>query len=201
MSDDNDANVTFDFDEHPLLLQGAIPLKTGGFSLNAQGDWTALSWGYKKAADILADHVLATFTSGDLIIYPILLLYRHHLELTLKDLIRRGNNLLDAPVKQENTHSLGALWKDCQTILERAGMPVNVPELPESLTFEACIMQFGKVDPAGESFRYPEKKNGNPILPPALDSIDLTTLRLTVSQMSFFLEIARDAIMEKSEGL
>jgi hypothetical protein len=194
----SDTHVGVDLEEHPLPIQGDIPLKVGGFCLNAPGDWNALAWGYKKAADILAEHVLATFRGGDLIIYPIVLLYRHHLELSLKDIIRRGNELLDVPVKQRDIHSLGELWTDCRTILERAGMPVDIPEFPEAVPFETCIKEFERFDPRGESFRYPETKSGTPILPSNLDSIDLPNLRTVVERMSFFLEITRDTIVERT---
>ena len=192
----SDTNADVD-SENPLPIQGDIPLKVGGFCLNAPGDWNALAWGYKRAADILAEHVLATFNGGDLIIYPIVHLYRHHLELTLKDIIRRGNELLDVPVKQRDIHSLGELWKDCRAILERAGMPVDIPEIAEAVPFETCIKEFESFDPRGESFRYPETIRGTPILP-NLDSIDLPNLRIVVDRMSFFLEITRDTIVERT---
>jgi len=179
-------------------MQGDVPLKAGGFCLNAAGNWHAFAWGYKRAADILAEHVSAAVSGGDLIIYPIVFLYRHHLELTLKDIIRRGNELLDAPVSQRGNHSLGELWKDCRSMLERAGMPVDIPEVPEAVPFETCIEEFERLDPQGVSFRYPEEKSGTPILLPGLDSIDLSNLRKVVERMSFFLEITRDAIVERT---
>ena len=194
----SDTNSGFDSKEHPLPIKGDIPLKGDGFCLNARGDWNALAWGYKRAVDILAEHVLATFNGGDLIIYPIVLLYRHHLELSLKDFIRRGNNLLDVPVEQKDVHSLDKLWTDCQTILERMGISVNIPELPEAVPFETCIKEFERFDPRGESFRYPETKNGTPILPSNLNSIDLSNLQIVVDRMSFFLEITRDTIIERT---
>jgi hypothetical protein len=194
----SDADAGVDSEENPLPIQGDIPLKVGGFCLNAPGDWNALAWGYKEAADILAEHVLATFGGGDLIIYPIVHLYRHHLELTLKDIIRRGNELLAIKVERRGSHSLADLWKDCRTVLERAGMPVDIPELPEAVPFETCIKEFERFDPRGESFRYPETKSGTPVLPANLDSIDLPNLRIVVDRMSFFLEIIRDTIVERT---
>ena len=196
----SDTNAGPDSEEQPLPIRGDNPLKVGGFCLSAGGDWNALAWGYKRAADILAEHVLATFSGGDLIIYPIVLLYRHHIELTLKDIIRRGNALLDVPVKQRDIHSLGELWDDCRTVLERSGVPVDVPELPELVPFETCIKVFETFDPRGESFRYPETKSGKPTLPSNLNSIDLPELRKAVQRMSFFLEITRDTIIERTGG-
>src|SRR5437016_3000297 len=101
MSDDN---VAFEPQEHHLPIPGDLPVKEPGFCLYAPTDWNARAWGFKRAADILASHVLATFAAGDLLIYPIGFLYRHQLELNLKDIILRANELLGEPVKFKAVH-------------------------------------------------------------------------------------------------
>jgi len=50
--------------------------------------------GYKRAAGILVRHVQEDRFGKDLLVYPIIFLYRHHLELALKRIIRRSPKLL-----------------------------------------------------------------------------------------------------------
>jgi hypothetical protein len=44
-------------------------------------------YGYKKAADILVEYIKDTKTNQDYLVYPIVFLYRHHLELIIKEII------------------------------------------------------------------------------------------------------------------
>ena|ERR1035441_5601401 len=194
MSDDK---AEFDPEEHPLPMSGDLPVKEPGFCLYAPTDWNARACGFKRAADILASHVLATYTAGDLLIYPIVFLYRHQLELSLKEIILRANQLLDEPVRFRAVHSLRELWEDCRTALESAGFPVNIAETEY---FEACIEQLDRLDPHSMSFRYPVTKTGAPTLPPSLQSIDLQNLQTVMDRMCFFLDITREELVQRTDG-
>ncbi len=145
----NEENVDADLDELDLPRQGDIPLKEGGPCLYAKSDWRARAWGFKKAADILADHISESWGGGDLVIYPIVYLYRHHLELSLKDIITRGNYLLDKPIPLKFDHSLNRLWNYCQTILPQIGIPTDIPE---AKPFEDCLKQLDQVDFQANAF-------------------------------------------------
>jgi hypothetical protein len=46
--------------------------------------------GYRRAARLLADYVCNECRDQDLLVYPIVHNYRHHVELTLKQLIALG---------------------------------------------------------------------------------------------------------------
>ena len=181
--------------EQAFPVAGDVPLKTGGFCLNGRGSWDGLASGYKKAADILADHIEVSINGGDLVIHPIALLYRHHLELSLKHLIRKGNALLESPVGLRNTHSLAELWEDCAEVLENLDIYIEGDDLKP---FQACIDCFENLDSRGEAFRYPERSTGTSALPANFDSVDLGNLRRVVDRMSFFLEICGDMISEKT---
>ncbi len=150
--------------------------------------------GFKRAADILADHILEFCSGGDLVIYPIVYLYRHYLELKLKDIITRGNYLVDEPIKLKSGHSLNDLWNDCRTILQQIGIPTDTPEVKP---FEACIKQLDRVDYQSSAFRYPITRSGKPTLP-TLNSVDPHNLKIVIGRMSFLLQIACDILTEKS---
>lgn len=121
--------------------------------------------GYRLAGDILSKHVRRTKRNQDILIYPIVFLYRHHLELRLKRIIRDGCALYGEKLAGFNErileqHDLEKLWGVSKDILT-LHYDRDVKEDPEALLrIEECIMQFNKVDPRSFSFRYATDKNG-----------------------------------------
>lgn len=57
-------------------------------------EWWVYAEGYARGAEILVRHVVDGNRDLDFLVYPIVFLYRHHLELALKDLIRGAGDLL-----------------------------------------------------------------------------------------------------------
>jgi hypothetical protein len=55
--------------------------------------WSKISHGFKMLSDIGADHACEG-KDQDILIYPIIFLYRHYLELQLKGLIRQFSKLI-----------------------------------------------------------------------------------------------------------
>jgi hypothetical protein len=190
-----DSNVS----EDQFLRPDDLPLTGPGFCLNARSDWGALAFGFKRAADILVSEQLLIFHGGDYTVHAIVYLYRHHLELTLKEIIIKGNALLDPPVEFKLDHSIGKLWTACKLILER--LDIGLENDPELTPLENSIRQLDEVDPTSESFRYPFTKSGAPTLPPALESIDIENLRRVVDGMSTFLDCAMETVRERAGDL
>lgn len=79
--------------------------------------WEIYAIGYMRAADILVARVLESQHELDFLIYPIVFLYRHYLELRLKELIVAGRELLDLPPDLRQVHRLDVLWVSCRKIL------------------------------------------------------------------------------------
>ena len=76
--------------------------------------------GYRRAAEVLAEHALAN--PGDLafLVYPIANCWRHHIELQLKDLLRRLQELLGEGVTSTRGHNVRGLWQEVQPRLVAA---------------------------------------------------------------------------------
>ncbi|HEX4798523.1 MAG TPA: hypothetical protein VFV04_04490, partial [Burkholderiales bacterium] len=72
--------------------------------------------GYKDAADLLVTHV----SEGDSrkLGYPIAFLYRQHLELALKSLIRECRRALGWHEDFPKTHRIDELWRLCIELLK-----------------------------------------------------------------------------------
>ncbi len=117
--------------------------------------------GYKSAADILIEHIFNNQINQDVLIYPIVFLYRHYLELHLKKLINDGNKFLELPEKNWNHHKINELWQECKKIITQI-FPNEINENINAL--ELLINEFAQKDPISTSFRYPvDTKGNNPI--------------------------------------
>lgn len=184
----------------------------GDTLFNEAGDWShnaslnlggkemgAYASGYKDAADILAARFLEDWQGMDALAYPIVSLYRHSLELRLKQVIVAGQQLLDAPVEFQDKlleqHKLPELWRTYRKILER--VKCWSPDPPQTLTaIEALVKEFDEQDPQGINFRYPhhtKKKSGQPTLP-RLTLFDIKNLHRVMHRLLAFFERQMDGI-------
>lgn len=89
-------------------------------------------------------------------------LYRHYVELCLKDIIAAGIYLEMGNGFYPATHNLGDLWKSAREYLERIE-PGGSDETLASMT--EMIAQLDQLDPGSFTFRYPISKKLLPTLP------------------------------------
>lgn len=142
--------------------------------------------GYKRAGDLLAKHVIRTKRDQDILVYPLVFLYRQYIELRLKGLIKAGNLVLDNPSKFPQHHKIDELWKQCRKILE------NVFPEESSEDFDAveeCIDQFSEKDPFSIAFRYPTSKEGEKSLP-GVRHINLRNFSKIIASLASLLDSA-----------
>ncbi len=173
--------------------------------LSAQNDDLAYRTGFLDAADRLVEDVVqaeAALQTGDVLKviqatqtpsgrrplptpplwYPICFLYRHGLELELKELIRdvqhairlkeRARELdkkLTQRAEQLRKESAGLLRShDLLKLLDRGVVPwlqlLKYDGLPLPPIVRDVIAKLHQVDPTGEAFRYGRLKDGNPTL-------------------------------------
>jgi hypothetical protein len=135
---------------------------TKGDWWNAFVGWSHERWhgyveGYRKAADILVEHVGETHRSQDHLIYPIVFLYRHALEVSLKRLLYKGAQLLDLEVVIPRQHRLLPLWNECRPILEEVWPSGPTKDLD---AVAEVLAQFDAKDPSSTAFRYPIDTTG-----------------------------------------
>lgn len=125
------------------------------------GTFAVYSSAYKEAADRLVQtlhkHSSATLT------LPIVFLYRHYVELTLKDLLSMDNVKYSKPSTPYldvilKGHRIDLLWQELKPLLQQA---YSAEESEEIEAVEACIMEFSNVDEGSFSFRYPVDKKNN----------------------------------------
>lgn len=125
--------------------------------------------GYLSAARTLAQSVGLTRHSVDQSVYPIIFLYRHYIELSLKSLITRGSfacNDLTLTTKDEKviaSHDLGELWRVfkpifCELWSEKGYFDVlDFQDLVDGI--DSHIKQLCSIDKNSFSFRYSRQKD------------------------------------------
>src|SRR4051794_9293658 len=128
--------------------------------------------GYRRAGKILAEYVCNECRNQDLLVFPIVHNYRHHIELTLKHLIGLGSYLIDQQITPEikglllKSHNLKQLWGTLNPILFAVGKSVSwKPEREDIEGVESYSNQLHAVDKGSFSFRYATDSDGNPSLP------------------------------------
>ena len=143
--------------------------------------------GYKQAADILVDHISAIKRNQDILVYPIVFLYRHYIELCLKKIVRDGNILLDEPKEMPIHHKIDVLWNECKTLLKKLQLDSTKDDLD---AVDEIIGQFSEKDPLSMAFRYPTDKKGEKSLPD-IRHINVRNLAEIVDRIdAFFLGVS-----------
>lgn len=158
-------------------------------------------WKYPQHADAFlkaAEMVIAAYEDDrrdmDDLFFPVAYLYRHCLELKLKDLVRVGIDLRffqEAKVRELlGGHDLAKLWNQVKKLLDDAWPGADQSPVKG---IEAVVNEFHQSDRDGQAFRYPADKSGkrhrHEKLPKA---ISLTTLRKTMEGVYRMLDSSHD---------
>ena len=162
-----------------------LPLKSGDILFRSvsfgEGDWEAnalvrkadeyaYTEGYRLAGRIIADYVIQSRWEADFLIYPVIFLYRHNVELQLKGLIEKGTALVEQELSAADrallgkSHSLDELWKRFKPVLQKAGQGIVAitPEEIEGLDW--YVSELHNFDPKSFSGRYALKRDGSPYI-------------------------------------
>jgi hypothetical protein len=121
-----------------------------------KGEWGFYADGYKRAADIIVDQVDGD-APDDILILPIIFLYRHYVEVKLKDVIIGLDRLSGTHMgKGFGTHNLISLWSYLKSHLDCIRTePGNKEILP---ALDSLIAELATLDPDSFHFRYPYDK-------------------------------------------
>jgi hypothetical protein len=163
--------------------------------LNFQNDMSyGYIEGYLQAADRLVEHVAERNRDQDTLVYPIAFMYRHHIELRLKEIIDIGKQLItDNESGHPTNHKLRDLWPDAKGIIRQVWSGNPDPE--EFKRIDHFILQFTEVDHDSTAFRYPKQKSGDSSLC-GVRHINLRNLAECVHSFSGFLTGVATALSE-----
>ena len=150
----------------------------------------AYEYGYKLAAEKLSEGYENLDTRAkDSLIFPIVFLYRQHIELSLKSIIREldfklGNNRQDQILKR---HKVLNLWDESEKLYNQflQDNPISLIFTKSKATKERSIIcDFNKLDEDSFSFRYSTDTRGQE----TLDGIEYISLNNFQSQISIVIE-------------
>jgi hypothetical protein len=158
----------------------------------SHNDWFGYTEGYRRAAELLLDHVLTNRRDHDTLVYPIVYLSRHYLEIKLKYLLLAASRLLDRDISIRTTHHLTDTWRDLRPLLKEIFGGQDRGELG---AVEAVVREFDLRDGQSMRFRYPEDKKGE-THQKGPSRVSLVKFRSTMRNVSSFLEACDSAIQE-----
>jgi len=118
---------------------------------------------YLESANTLIERAIDESSKLDVYVYSAVFLYRHSVELQLKELIWMSNFLLGRGKTFPKHHRLVEMWqtlKSNATSLLTPDFPLNKKEVQY---IETTLREVMKCDPESDSFRYPlDKKMQRP---------------------------------------
>jgi hypothetical protein len=140
---------------------------------------------FKEAADVLVREAAAGNAVLDQMIIPIVFLYRQYIELSLKEIIMFGREVVGTGTGYPaNSHDLKELWKETLSLLT-AHYGADIPSEAGNVT--SCIEDIHAHDPKSFSFRYPTDKTGKPSLS-GIQHINIRNLYETMDRLASFLD-------------
>ena len=121
-------------------------------------DFSQLGRYYLESANALIERSVEDRSKLDVYVYSAVFLYRHSVELLLKELIWMSNFILGKGKTFSRSHHLMNLWQALKAnaiSLFKSDFPMNEEEIRY---VETILREVMKYDPQSDSFRYPYDK-------------------------------------------
>lgn len=135
------------------------------FTRTPKYDFGFFAEGYRFAANLVAKELIESARFSDYQAYPVVFLYRHALELQLKNIIYKIAKLLsfkhieNTDHNLSNSHDLCILSNQASGVLTKA-FPAD-QDLHEVMKKVVCVARdFSEIDPISYSYRYPIDNKG-----------------------------------------
>ena len=183
--------------------------------------WSDMAYSNKEAADHLVDWLVEEVQprpmSGSNLTFPIMSLYRHYLELTLKDIQiqlqewEHLDNILSGEYGDRQdpkyNHQLMDIWKRVRELLYKIdaselaieGVREEIDEKYDAI--EQRIQEFHDIDERSTSFRYPVERGGEPALGTPLSNDELLQVKSVVDAFHFYLSGISCGVAETTSAL
>jgi len=163
----------------------------GGWSRS----FSAFVWGFTNAAETLVQSVVDGKQRADRIAWPLLYLYRHTVELALKECISEAACYLGDSPNPPIHHRLKDLKKTLFLQFEKLDFPMNDDS---TIAFSNVLDELDQFDPSGTTFRYPTDRKGAPHNLP-MSHVDIVDLQRGVMKLLNFLDCVSQELASRSE--
>ena len=135
-------------------------------------NWSNYTIEYEEAVNLLLDNMIKTGRQN--LVFPTIFLYRHYIELMLKEIILNNWAYLEIHHPFPGGHDIYGLWKMCRKALQETDKLVDsrfaesqeyIKEIIQAYdALEADLNRLAEIDPDSQHFRYPVDSHGNPIV-------------------------------------
>jgi hypothetical protein len=146
--------------------------------------WTMRIMGFSEAAQAVFDRIESTPRLVNVLIFPLVFLWRHAIELQLKALIDRGQVILQECIKYPTHHRLEELWAMARKVVDE--LEPNGGSAPADV--DRIIKELSSLDPNSMSFRYHQDTKGAPTLSVSLKSLNAGEVNRALAAVSQFLD-------------
>ena len=149
--------------------------------------------GYKTASVKLFEQLDGSAYAANTMVYPLIFLNRHFLELRLKELISGLNFVISHEYSFPNGHNLQWLWDYYKKLLSQVEEGSGIdPSLLANV--ERLILEFNSIDASSFSFRYPvdTSPSRNPSL--TIKNVDLLNFQNTMIKMYNYFDTHSDMV-------
>lgn len=147
-------------------------------------DWHRISSGYKAAADALVNHLTERARITESACIPILFLYRHYIELSLKGLLQDIGELVDAQEPLSQRHPLLPLWDRFRERLRAYDASQDPTWLDRAAEI---IAEMDRFDAGSFAFRYPVDKAGRSMLV-RNQTVDIGQFQDVIAELAIVLD-------------
>lgn len=188
-----------------MFRPGSDPDTSPDVSWPGTGLQRAYAEGYRRAASLVVDGVLEGRLLGhpDTLLYPVVFLYRHSLELQLKLLVAAEMYHKDGDVDFKwlhTTHRLDRLWERGKRLLLEI-RPDAGDEASPTAHLDPLVQELHEVDLGGQAFRYSLTKDARRHdLAGVPRTVDLENLRDVLTRVSNALDAALSMVEEAMQG-
>ena len=150
--------------------------------------WHRYACGYKDGAERVYESWVSL--GDDSLVFPIVFLYRHYVELRIKELLQSAEKYLDIPRGWQSNHKIEELWELLTQLLSQI-----FPDEPKADLQNAgrLVRELAEGDPLSFNFRYPKSKKGRQHLE-NLERLDIVSFTDAMRRLSAFLDGASMAL-------
>ena len=159
---------------------------------------------FKKSADMIVSQIEAGQIPEhpDAYFFPVTYLYRHAIELSLKQLVRHGIYLgiLNESCRLKkllNRHDLHPLWNKVEGVLLHVWPDGNMGDIHN---VRRMVQEFHNIDPTGQNLRYSRTRSGNSTMDGLQGTVDLVNLKNTCEGLFNFFDGCNAGLSEANQG-
>jgi hypothetical protein len=138
-----------------------MPWKLNAFVGEPRGSFERYAVGYLKAGKLIMDWLEKNQRDQDYLVYPLAFLFRHYIELRLKEINASAGRLLDDQQEMQMNHEILPLWNTAKTKLKLIDVGDSTAMEKQ---IERVVSAYAQIDRLSFAFRYPVNKKLKPSL-------------------------------------